>query len=113
MFSIFKVPDDVIFSLVTNRLQQPDCQIHGYVLQGFPKTANQIELLDTLKIQPSVIVVLDRSDESSRERVSKMRLDPLTGNIYDLNDPKLKLPQEVKNRLTARPQDSRENLDKR
>ena len=79
----------------------------------FRKLANQIELLETLKIQPTVIVMLDRSDESSRDRVSKKRLEPLTGKIYDLNDPKTNVPGDVKGRLTARPQDTPQNFEKR
>jgi len=107
------VPDDVICSLVTNRLKQPDCQIHGYILDGFPKTVSQIQLLEDLKVQPTVIVVLECPDETVYQRLSKSRVDPLTGAVYDLSDPKVSIPAEVEARLVARPNDDKQVVDKR
>jgi Adenylate kinase and related kinases len=107
------VPDDVMFTLVTNRLKQPDCQIHGYVLEGFPKTASQVQLIDDLKIQPTVIAVLEKSEEGSRDKSANRRFDPVTGETYDLSAPNLNLPQEVLDRLQKRPQDDEAIVEKR
>jgi len=107
------VPDDVISSLVTNRLKQPDCQIHGYVLDGFPKTVSQIQLLEDLKVQPTVIVVLECPDETVFKRLANRRIDPLTGVIYDLSDPNVSIPYEVNARLQSRPHDDQQVLEKR
>src|ERR671937_2216402 len=38
------VSDDIIISLVTERLKQPDCA-HGYLFDGFPRTIPQAEAL--------------------------------------------------------------------
>ena len=44
------VPDDVVLQVVKQRLQQPDCQA-GYLLDGFPRTVAQAQLLQQLLAQ--------------------------------------------------------------
>lgn len=41
------VPDDVICSLIKERLEEPDAK-RGFLLDGFPRTEKQAEALDTL-----------------------------------------------------------------
>jgi adenylate kinase len=41
------VPDDLIMTLIGQRLAQPDCQ-QGYLLDGFPRTMAQAESLDRM-----------------------------------------------------------------
>ncbi|MCB1214171.1 MAG: adenylate kinase [Deltaproteobacteria bacterium] len=41
------VPDQVVIGLMKERLSQPDC-LHGYLLDGFPRTVAQAESLDKL-----------------------------------------------------------------
>lgn len=41
------VPDEIILTIVAQRLNQPDCQ-EGYLLDGFPRTIAQAETLDTM-----------------------------------------------------------------
>lgn len=98
---------------MTNRLKQADCQIHGYALDGFPKTVSQLQLLEDLKIQPSVIVILEVPDEVVIQRLGNRRIDPLTGKSYDLNDPNVDVPNEVRARLQSRPHDEPDVLEKR
>lgn len=42
--------------LVQNRLTQVDCQMQGYVLEGYPKTLNQSKALSDTHLKPSLIV---------------------------------------------------------
>jgi len=32
------VPDDLIMSIIENRIKQTDCRVNGWVMDGFPKT---------------------------------------------------------------------------
>src|ERR671927_307814 len=44
------IPDDVVIRVVEDRTSQPDCQ-NGYVLDGFPRTAAQAEMLEDLAMR--------------------------------------------------------------
>ncbi|MCL5411986.1 MAG: nucleoside monophosphate kinase [Patescibacteria group bacterium] len=39
------VPDEPTNKLILERLSQPDCE-HGFVMEGYPRTLNQLETLD-------------------------------------------------------------------
>ncbi|MDU1414760.1 MAG: adenylate kinase [Clostridium sp.] len=41
------VPDELTIDLIKDRLKQDDCQ-NGFLLDGFPRTVNQAEALETL-----------------------------------------------------------------
>jgi adenylate kinase len=41
------VPDQIIMDIISDRLEEPDCE-GGYLLDGFPRTMAQAEALDAL-----------------------------------------------------------------
>lgn len=53
------VPDEIICSLIEARIRQSDCKLNGWVLDGFPKTIQQITVLKAMKIKPTRVVVLE------------------------------------------------------
>ena len=53
------VPDEIICSLVESRIKQSDCKLNGWILDGFPKTIQQITVLKAMKIKPSRVVILE------------------------------------------------------
>ena len=110
---IFLVPDDIISALTNHRIQQPDCQIHGYLVDGYPKTLIQLETLKKMNIIPNLIVILECSDDLVYERLGDRKIDPLTANIYDLKKPNVQIDLEVKARLQTIPNEVREVLSKR
>lgn len=45
--------------LIQNRLTQVDCQMQGYVLEGYPKTLPQSKALTDNHLKPSLIVFIN------------------------------------------------------
>eukprot|EP01024_Parvocaulis_polyphysoides_P014293 TRINITY_DN157_c0_g2_i6.p3 TRINITY_DN157_c0_g2~~TRINITY_DN157_c0_g2_i6.p3 ORF type:complete len:171 (+),score=48.38 TRINITY_DN157_c0_g2_i6:143-655(+) len=50
------VPDEVVVDMVAERLQQKDIQQHGFLLDGFPRTAVQAEALKAKGIDAPIVV---------------------------------------------------------
>jgi adenylate kinase len=71
------VPDDVVLSLVKERLLSPDTE-GGYLLDGFPRTEAQAEALEQLLQDKGqkldAVVDLRVNDEVIVDRISKRRI---------------------------------------
>lgn len=67
------VPDDVIVGIISERLQNPDCQ-GGYLLDGFPRTIAQAEALDKMLSEKGtpldVVLELKVPDEELFKRLA-------------------------------------------
>jgi adenylate kinase len=94
------VPDDIIINLVEQRIKQSDCRVNGWILDGFPKTSAQINMLKTLRVVPSLVVMFECSEDTCITRLSNRKVDPQTGIYYDMS---LNPPQDdnILKRLTA------------
>lgn len=79
-----EIPDEMINSLVSKRLSQSDCKVSGWVLEGFPYTKNQINLLKSLNIKPSIVFLFEGTEDESVRRLGNRRIDPQTGFVYNL-----------------------------
>jgi len=81
------VPDEIMVRLVMNRLSQNDCQA-GFILDGFPRTIAQAEMLDDLlqkeKKTLESVLQLQISDQSVLQRLSSRRLCSQCGADYNL-----------------------------
>jgi adenylate kinase len=85
------VPDDLVNQMVAERFKQPDTE-HGYILDGFPRTINQAEWLDTQLVAyqlPVVAVHIAVPEKVLLERITGRRISP-AGRIYNIytNPPK-------------------------
>ncbi|MGE0430964.1 MAG: adenylate kinase [Planctomycetota bacterium] len=81
------VPDDLVMELVRERLGRPD--VHkGFLLDGFPRTVPQAEMLDRLvtamRLHSLVVVNLVASDQLLVERLAARRVCANCGQVFNL-----------------------------
>ena len=55
-------------------------------MEGFPYSKSQINLLKSLKIKPSLVIIFNLDEETAVRRKSNIRVDPQTGNEYNILD---------------------------
>jgi adenylate kinase len=74
------VPDNIILSLVTERIQQADCS-NGFLFDGFPRTLPQA---DALRIAVSIdaVVQIEVADNIIVDRMKGRRIHKPSGRIY-------------------------------
>jgi adenylate kinase len=81
------VPDELVNELVANRLTEPDTQ-SGYILDGYPRTINQAEWIDTHlstanTALPLVAISIVVDYEQLLHRITGRRISP-AGRIYNI-----------------------------
>jgi len=80
------VPDDVTIRVVREGTSQPDCS-NGYILDGFPRTPAQAEMLEELaKEQGNTIQAIEIRvpEELLSKRMTGRRNCPVCGEIYNI-----------------------------
>ncbi len=82
------VPDKTVNDVVRKRLSKPDCD-DGFILDGYPRTLNQVNALAEIK-DIDLLINLDVSEEVIIERLSNRRICQECGEIYNLKS----LPSE-------------------
>ena len=55
------VPNEVVVQMVTNRLRKPDAQEGGWLLDGYPRSAEQADAIEAAGIRPDVFVLINVS----------------------------------------------------
>jgi adenylate kinase len=80
------VPSVIVISLVERRLKESDCIVNGWIMDGFPKTIEQVSLLTQMKIAPTKVVILECKEDVCIDRLKMKRIDPNTGIFYNLID---------------------------
>lgn len=78
------VPDDVIIGIVMDRLKEQDCK-NGYILDGFPRTIKQAEVMETSGIVIDKVLVLDVKDEVIVNRIGGRRVCSKCGATYHIS----------------------------
>ena len=106
------IPDDIIIRLVLQRLNSSDCQQRGWILDGFPRTANQARALQKAGIDPDLFLFLNVPDEVAIQRACGRRTDPVTGIGYHL-DYSPPPSDEIQQRLVIRSDDTIDSMKKR
>jgi len=113
------VPDEIILSMVKERLSQPDCQ-KGFILDGFPRTVAQAEALDKLlsemgkKLDFALALIVP--DDLLVERLTGRRTCKSCGMMYHIKykPPKVEGECDVcEGELYQRPDDNEETVRNR
>ena len=76
------VSDELTFELVKDRLAQDDCK-NGYILDGFPRTIPQAEMLEGL-VSDVKVVNFEIKDEIVIKRLSTRRVCKACGANYNV-----------------------------
>ena len=86
------VPDELVVDLLKNRLNEPDCKEKGFLLDGFPRTISQAQVLDEFLTSEGVsidkVINLEVPDEEIMSRAINRRTCENSDckEIYNLRD---------------------------
>ena len=83
------VPDELILSIVAQRVNQPDC-VNGFILDGVPRTLAQAEALDAKGVKIDHVVSIEIDDSVIEGRMTGRRVCAKCGASYHIvaNAPK-------------------------
>ena len=83
------VPDDVVLSIVKERVACTDCK-NGYILDGVPRTLSQAVALDAADVAIDYVVSIEIADDVIEKRMTGRRVCPGCGASYHIanNPPK-------------------------
>ncbi len=80
------VPDDITVNMITSRLKEPDVK-NGVILDGFPRTVNQAELLDKIleenDTKVDIVVNLQSKEDELLTRIVNRRVCPKCKAVYN------------------------------
>jgi adenylate kinase len=80
------VPDDVTIRVVQERTGREDAK-HGYILDGFPRTAAQAAMLEKLAVEQGkriLPILIDVPFDLLEKRTTGRRICPVCGEIYNV-----------------------------
>lgn len=106
------MPESIIIPLIEQRLKQSDCRVNGWVLDGFPQSEAQINLLKSLKITPSLVCLFEQPENETIRRLVNRKIDPETGIIYNM-DIAPPYDEGILARLAALPDSNETNVKSR
>jgi len=78
------VSDDIIGSLIEDRLKMQDCA-NGSLFDGVPRTLGQAQILDEMGVTFSHVIEILVKDEVIVERMSGRRVHPSSGRNYHVS----------------------------
>ena len=79
------VPDDVILSIIAERVARPDCKA-GFILDGVPRTLAQAEAMEAKGIAIDHVVSLEVDDAAIVGRMSGRRVCTKCGASYHIDN---------------------------
>ena len=109
------VPDELILSIVAQRVNQPDC-VNGFILDGVPRTLAQAEALDAKGVKIDHVVSIEIDDSVIEGRMTGRRVCSKCGASYHIvaNPPKAEgICDSCGGELQIRKDDAPETVRKR
>jgi adenylate kinase len=110
------IPDELVIRVVEDRTAKEDCR-NGYILDGFPRTAAQAEMLEELAARQRKklsAILIDVPLDLLEKRMTGRRSCPVCGEIYNLyfRPPKVdnKCDRHPDTELTQRADDRQEKV---
>jgi len=110
------IPDELVIRVVEDRTAKEDCR-NGYILDGFPRTAAQAEMLENLAARQRKklsAILIDVPLDLLEKRMTGRRSCPVCGEIYNLyfRPPKVdnKCDSHPETELTQRADDRQEKV---
>jgi adenylate kinase len=109
------VSDDIIISLVRERIALPDC-INGFLFDGFPRTIPQAEALENAGVHIDHVVEIDVPDQTIIGRLTGRRVHPASGRVYHVEHNPPRVPgkdDDTGDDLVQREDDKEETVRER
>ncbi len=109
------VPDELILSIIADRVAEPDCA-NGFILDGVPRTLAQAEALETKGVRIDHVVSIEVDDAVIEGRMTGRRVCPKCGASYHIvaNPPKMEgICNACGTELAIRKDDAPETVRKR
>ena len=83
------VPDDIVLSMVEDRIAQPDCR-NGFVFDGFPRTLAQADALERIcckySLGATIVLHMVVDPDLLMRRLTGRRICKADGHIYNIYD---------------------------
>lgn len=79
------VPDSIVVEMVKERIKEDDCA-NGYILDGFPRTVSQAEIMDSIPISVDIVLEIHVDEETIVKRLSGRRECKKCGATYHVTD---------------------------
>ena len=112
------ISDEIITDLLRDRLSQDDCK-KGFILDGYPRTLNQIyllnDLLDELGRKIDKVIELTAPDELVFKRILERKSCAKCGKMYGIDFPPKQedVCDDCSGELVVRTDDTKETLKAR
>ena len=100
------VPDELMLSLVKEKLTGGECTSKGWVLEGYPTTAAQARAMQKAGLLPTRFLHIELSDAEATRRLTGRRIDDVDRAAYHIEDkppPKGEVAARVKTRAEDEP----------
>jgi len=105
------VPDEFMKVVLENRLEKPDCK-NGVILDGFPRTLKQEDMLDEI-LKVDKVIYVTASNAALLKRLSSRLICPKCNAEYNTQKYQKNYCEKCKAMLVRRADDTQETLIKR